>query len=211
MAVVPIEKLMYGIRSKESGGQKDPYRVVNSIGAHGAYQVMRQYIGPWTKEAFGQSMTPAQFLASPKAQDDLARYRLSRDMKKHGSWEAAAAVWFSGQPDPDSLASDGGNTVRQYVNGVRDAMAKYDGTSTGGQTPVSFNPVGPAVDTLTGAARGIAESMIEMAKSVASLGSVATFLLKLALPTTWIRIMCGILGGAFLLMGLLVLGREARG
>jgi len=213
MALVPVDKLMYGIRQIESGGQKDPYRVVNSIGAHGAYQVMRANIPSWTREALGRTLTPAQFLASNKAQDDVARHYLAKHMKKYGSWEAAAAVWFSGQPNPNSSSSDGGNTVRQYVDKVARAMAGYRGAgpdTPGGATPVVFNPLGPAVNSLTGAMSGIAGSLVDMAKSVTIFGDLATFLIKLALPTTWVRIMCGILGGAFLLLGLLVLGKEAR-
>lgn len=217
MAIVPIDQLLYGIRSAESGGEEAPYSAVNSIGAHGAYQVMRKYIGPWTKEAFGRAMTPAEFLASPKAQDDLARFRLGRDMKRYGSWEKAAAVWFSGQPDPDSLASDGGNTVRQYVSKVRTAMAKWRGAGSGTPTPTTL-PTAAATPALSidptgiiGATGALAQSMGSMARSFAAVGAVATFLIKLALPSTWVRIVCGIFGGAFLVLGLIVLGREARG
>jgi hypothetical protein len=42
-----------------------------------------------------------------------------------------------------------------------------------------------------------------------SVGQFAEFLLKLALPSTWVRIACAIGGTAFLLGGLVVLGLEA--
>lgn len=205
MAIVPIEQLLYGIRDVESGGIKDRYRVVNSIGAHGAYQVMRANIAPWTKEALGRAYTPTEFLNSPQAQDDVARFRLARDMKKYGSWEAAASVWFSGQPNPNSGASDGGNTVRQYVAKVRAAMA--GGGTVTGATPAGITDVltGGLVDIL----RGMAGGITDMAGSFASVGSVATMLMALALPSTWVRIVCGLLGAILLFLGLLVLGREA--
>ena len=44
-----------------------------------------------------------------------------------------------------------------------------------------------------------------------SIGTFAEFLLKLALPSTWVRIVCGVFGIAFLMGGLVVLGHEAKG
>jgi hypothetical protein len=123
---------MAAVRQIETGGQPDPYRTVNGIGATGAYQVMPFNIGPWTKEVLGRSMTQAQFRNSPAAQDAVARAKLGSYMKKHGSWQAAASVWFSGQPNWDSSASDGGNTVRQYVDKVAKALQKVGAGVTGG-------------------------------------------------------------------------------
>lgn len=115
--MITLDQLVYAVRMVETSGRKDGYRTVNSIGATGAYQVMPENIGPWTKEALGRSMTQAEFIASPASQDAVARYKLGKSYAKYGP-EGAAAVWFSGQPNPDSKASDGGNTVRQYVNKV---------------------------------------------------------------------------------------------
>lgn len=44
-----------------------------------------------------------------------------------------------------------------------------------------------------------------------SVGKFAEFLLKLALPSTWVRIGCGVLGSLILFLGLFFLIREARG
>lgn len=206
---VTLDQLLFGIRSVETGGEKDPYKSVNSIGATGAYQVMKQYIAEWTKEALGRSYTQAEFLASPSAQDALARFRLGRDMKKHG-WEGAAAIWFSGQPDPNSTSSDGGNTVREYVDKVKAAMAKGGAVTGGTVTPAT--PVGLA-DTLTrgllAPLTGVAEGVVGISKSLLSVGSVATMLTRLALPQMLLRVFCGVTGAGFLLLGLVVLGREA--
>lgn len=114
---VTLDQLLYGVRMVETSGRPDGYTTVNSIGACGAYQVMDYHIPDWTKEALGHVLTKAQFLASPKAQDAVARYFLGKSYAKYGP-EGAAAVWFSGQPNPNSKSSDGGNTVRQYVNKV---------------------------------------------------------------------------------------------
>lgn len=215
MALVPIEQLLYGIRNVESGGTKNPYSVVNSIGATGAYQVMKGNIASWTKEVLGRAYTQAEFIADPAAQDKVAAFRLERDMKKYGSWESAASVWFSGQPNPNSGASDGGNTVRQYVSKVRQAMAGWKPGAGVPTTPATGGtPVGlpEAVSGgLTGVLTGIGKAFTSWAESLVSVAGVARMLMALALPTTWVRIICGIAGFVFLLLGLLVLGREAKG
>lgn len=218
---VPVGQLAYGVREVESGGVKgDRYKVVNSIGATGAYQVMRQYIGPWTKEAFGRAYTEKEFLNSPGIQDKLAQHRLGRDQKKYGSWESAAAVWFSGQPNPNSTSSDGGNTVREYVDKVGRAMA-------GGKSILPDGLTDSLTDTLTDGTKGalegdpssgilgalgsITKPFADVARALLSVGQVAEFLLRLALPSTWVRVVCGLLGIALLMFGLVVLGLEAKG
>lgn len=215
MALVPIEQLLYGIRSNETGGRKNPYGTVNSIGAHGAYQVMRANIGPWTKEVLGRAYSPAEFLADPPAQDRVAAFRLERDMKKYGSWESAAAIWFSGQPNPNSTASDGHTTVREYVKKLGEAMAGWKPGTGVPTTPAAGGTAGGLPEAvsggLTGVLTGIGRAFTSWAESLVSVAGVARMLMALALPTTWVRIICGIAGFVFLLLGLLVLGREAKG
>jgi hypothetical protein len=128
---VSLDQLLYGIRKVESGGN---YNVVNSIGAVGAYQVMKANIPSWTKRALGHSLTWQQFRASKSAQDAVARTILGGYYKKYGA-EGAASMWFSGQPNPGSSASDGGNTVYQYVAKV---MAASGGGSVGGLSGSSY-------------------------------------------------------------------------
>lgn len=213
--VVPVEQLAYGIREVESGGVKgDRYKVVNSIGATGAYQVMKANIPSWTKEALGRSLSLQEWLNSPSSQDKVAQYFLGKSQKQYGSWESAAAVWFSGQPNPNSRASDGGNTVREYVDKVGKAMSgggRIPSTGTGAtNAPGAVVGAGLAngfVDAVTGWVKGLAS----IGESLANVGQFAEFLMKLALPSTWVRIVCGLLGAAFLVFGLVVLGREARG
>ncbi|MBK3582406.1 transglycosylase SLT domain-containing protein [Streptomyces sp. MBT57] len=142
---VSVEQLMAAIKSVESGGD---YRVINSIGAVGAYQVMTANIASWTREALGRVLSREQFRNSPSAQDTVARHFLGKSMKKHGSWQAAAAVWFSGQPNWNSSASDGGNTVRQYVAKVEKALAKV-GSGGGSSSPSPTAPALPSVRPAT--------------------------------------------------------------
>jgi hypothetical protein len=142
---ITLDQLIYGIRMVETSGRKDGYSTVNSAGAVGAYQVMKANIPSWTKEALGHSMTWQQFRDSPSSQDAVARYKLGKTYAKYGP-EGAAAVWFSGQPNPNSTASDaaagGGNTVREYVDKVMKWATGSNPKSSGGSSaaPASSMP-----------------------------------------------------------------------
>lgn len=210
---VPVGQLAYAIREVESGGispESKRYTVINSIGATGAYQVMKANIASWTKEALGKSLSLDEWLGNKAAQDKVAMYKLGQYQKKYNSWESAAAVWFSGQPNPDSRASDGGNTVRQYVNKVGKALNA--GKTLGDPDDVvAAGFFGDFGDGLLGGLADMARPLADIGKAMLSVGQVADFLLKLMLPSTWVRIVCGILGAGFLIFGLVVLGREARG
>lgn len=63
--------------------------------AYGRYQVMGANIPQWTKAALGKSMTPAQFLNDPKAQDAVFDYQFGKYVQKYGP-EKAARAWFGG-------------------------------------------------------------------------------------------------------------------
>lgn len=137
---ITLDQLLAGVRQVESGGN---YSVVNGIGAVGAYQVMKANIPSWTRKALGYSLTWQQFRDSKAAQDKVARVILGGYFRKYGA-EGAASMWFSGQPNPNSRASDGGNTVRQYVDKVmRSSGAAPADFSSGGSTGI---PVAPKLD-----------------------------------------------------------------
>ena len=133
---ISLDQLLYGVRMVETSGRADGYKTVNGIGAVGAYQVMKANIPSWTREALGHSLTWQQFRDNPKAQDAVARYKLGKYYAKYGP-EGAAAMWFSGQPNPGSSASDGGNTVRQYVNKVMKWATGSDPGRIGSTVPAS--------------------------------------------------------------------------
>jgi hypothetical protein len=139
---ISLDQLLYGIRQIESGGN---YSVINSIGAVGAYQVMSSNIPDWTRRALGYSMTVSQFRASRSAQDAVARYILGGYFRKYGA-AGAASMWFSGQPNPNSSASDGGNTVRQYVDKVLAAAGGGSISAGGGSTSSGTAAVTPQLD-----------------------------------------------------------------
>lgn len=210
-STVPVAQLAYAIREVETGGEpaSTRYKTVNSIGATGAYQVMKGNIAEWTKEALGHSLTLDQWLGDKAAQDKVAMYKLGKSQKKYGSWESAAAVWFSGQPNPNSSASDGGNTVRQYVDKVGKVLKT--GKTVDGSAGTDSVDTSGVMDSIGGALGAIAKPFTDLGTAMLSIGTFAEFLLKLALPSTWVRIVCGVFGLAFLMGGLVVLGQEAKG
>ena len=67
-------KAIANIESRGSGGYSaiGP-KTKKGNRAYGKYQVMDFNIPSWTKKHLGKSFTPAQFLASPQAQDAVFR------------------------------------------------------------------------------------------------------------------------------------------
>lgn len=164
-----LAQLLAGVRQVESGGN---YSVVNSIGAVGAYQVMKANIPSWTKKALGYSVSWQTFRDSPSIQDKVASVILGGYYKKYGA-AGAASMWFSGQPNPNSSASDGGNTVAQYVAKVMAAAGSSSPTGATGGT-YSATAVTPKLDNSTLAQMyGLTYATINANKELKSLFSKA--------------------------------------
>jgi len=132
--------------------------------AYGAYQVMGANIPQWTQKALGQTMTPDEFLADKAAQDKVARYYFGQAMKKYGTPQDAASVWFTGRPlakTSGQTADITGTTVPKYIQRFNkaagiDQMAGLEmigggeGGLAGDQPPSWYNP------TRTAEYRGLA-------------------------------------------------------
>lgn len=111
--------------------------------AYGKYQVMGANIPQWTKEALGYSMTPAEFRASPEAQEKVFEARMGGYLNKYGNVNDAASMWFSGRPMAAAgNASDGYNTVPQYVAKINAALKS--GTPAPAAQEAQFNVPGQA-------------------------------------------------------------------
>jgi hypothetical protein len=124
---VPIDadmsKVLDALAGVESSGNYSALGPVVKSGsykgqrAYGRYQIMEGNIAPWTKAVLGTAMTKEEFLADTSAQDAVAAARLKAAKDKHGSWEDAVSVWFSGRPITSAgNATDGYVTVPDYVN-----------------------------------------------------------------------------------------------
>ncbi|WP_287380756.1 phage tail length tape measure family protein [Mesorhizobium sp.] len=114
------------IESEGSGGYSALGPWTKGDRAYGAYQVMGNNIPSWTKEAFGKSMTPGQFLGNPSAQDAVFDQQFGKSLAKYGNPQDAASVWFTGRPlAAGAGASDVlGTTGSAYVNKFNAALAK---------------------------------------------------------------------------------------
>lgn len=75
------------VTTYKDGRQDRPY---------GAHQVMGANIPVWTKQYYGQELTPAQYLQSPEAQQAVFAGEFSRLASKYGP-EGAAQAWLGGE------------------------------------------------------------------------------------------------------------------
>lgn len=154
---------LWAIKQQESGGN---YNVVNSSsGALGAYQVMPSNVADWTRQALGHSLTPQQYLASPSAQDAVANTILGGYYEKYGA-DGAAAMWYSGQPDPNK--NFGNPPVRTYVQQVLSRM--NTSPPVGGSTSVNGNSGGVAPAGIIGDAlsSGLEQGLVTAFSSIAN-------------------------------------------
>lgn len=110
---VDIKQAQVAIGGYESGGN------YNAVGpthatmgrALGKYQVMEANLPEWLAKSNLPVMTPAEFLKSPSAQDQVFNTIFGGYMKDKGSFNEAASMWFSGK----TMAEAGG---RKDVNGT---------------------------------------------------------------------------------------------
>jgi hypothetical protein len=141
-----LERLKAGISRTESGGDYSRLGPTLSSGdrAIGKYQVMASNVPSWTQGALGHSLTPEQFRADPKAQEDVADHYLGNYLKQYGP-QGAAAMWFSGKPNTTSGAKDVlGTTVSQYVANTAGTLGRSPPGTTLTSTPVTATAAAPA-------------------------------------------------------------------
>ncbi|MFI5013219.1 MAG: hypothetical protein ACHQAY_12825 [Hyphomicrobiales bacterium] len=109
------------VAGNESGGRYGITGPVQPSGdyALGKYQVMKSNLAAWTQEALGKTMTPAEFLASPDAQEKVFEKRFGDAARKYGP-AGAAAIWFTGSPTisgkQDSLGTKDTNYVANFMS-----------------------------------------------------------------------------------------------
>lgn len=147
-----------GIESGSGEGRYDALGPTTATGdrAYGRYQVMGANIPGWTKRALGRSMTAAEFLSDPAAQDKVFDFIFGEYVKKYGK-EGAAKAWFAGEGGMNNnSASDSipgvhrGLTVGQYgarfmagLGATSPASIKIDvNNNTGGNATVSASAMG---------------------------------------------------------------------
>lgn len=126
-----LQHVMAGIASVESGGAKDPYRVIskasrNGDRAYGKYQIMGNNIPSWSREAIGRPLSPQEFLANPELQEKIAEYHIGKNLQKYGNIDDAFSVWFSGRPaaKAGNARDVYGTTVPDYIKRARQGYLK---------------------------------------------------------------------------------------
>ncbi|HET7713055.1 MAG TPA: transglycosylase SLT domain-containing protein [Patescibacteria group bacterium] len=117
-----LGKFLHAIASQESGGNYNALGVVTRSGdrAYGKYQVMGANVPSWTKAALGKSLTPQQYLHSPRAQEAVARYKLSEYFRKYGP-AGAAKAWYAGEGNARTNSDSpqyGGPSINDYAASV---------------------------------------------------------------------------------------------
>lgn len=131
--IVSIGQAKLGITGAENGGQAN-YQALGPVvpgrgQALGRYQIMPENLSPWLKEAGLPSMTPAEFLKSPSAQDKVFETVFGRYMNETGSANEAASKWFTGKTIAeagrvtDKTPTSAGHNVPWYLSQFNRAIA----------------------------------------------------------------------------------------
>lgn len=111
--ITELDRFLWAEGEQESSNN---YDAVNAnSGALGRWQVMPSNLPGWLKESGQPQMSDDAFLANHKAQNAVAYTILGGYYKQYGP-AGAAAMWYSGQPDPTKTYGD--PPVYQYVDDV---------------------------------------------------------------------------------------------
>ena len=147
-----LGNLSAAIKQQESNGD---YTAVNrSSGALGAYQIMPYHLPEWGKAAGYEGITAAQFLANPKAQDDIANAQLKNYANQYGNARDVASVWYGGPKavgNPNIPGGKGYPTTGAYASQVLD---KYNALGGGTATATPSTAPAPPGTTLTSVGGG---------------------------------------------------------
>lgn len=101
--ISPYAKAIQSIESSGNYGTLGPI-TKNGDRALGAYQMMGNNIGPWSKETLGRSISAEEFLKNPSLQDQIFDKKFGGYVSQYGP-SGAAQAWFGG---PGSVGKGGG-------------------------------------------------------------------------------------------------------
>ncbi|GAA2821553.1 tail length tape measure protein [Aminobacter aminovorans] len=179
------------IESAGSGGYSALGPWTKGDRAYGAYQVMGANIPSWTKQALGNSMTPSQFLADPRAQDSVFDHYFGKSLSKYGNPQDAASVWFTGKPLSGGAGAKDvlGTSGSVYVDKFNAQLDKLGGTAdkaTGG------------IGKLGSAGANATQGLQQAAGSLAGLSQqIQTFMASAqGGGSSWFQNLAGMFGGA---------------
>jgi hypothetical protein len=115
--VSELQEFLWAEGEQESSNNYDAENA--ETGALGRWQVLPSNLPAWLPASGQPDMSPAQFLANHRAQNAVALHILGGYYKQYGP-AGAAAMWYSGEPDPDATYGD--PPVYQYVDDVLQLM-----------------------------------------------------------------------------------------
>lgn len=130
---VSTDRLYDAITKNEGSGNYDPPHpdVTHTVNgqkitehALGIGGVMQSNLQPWLKEAGMPAMSEQAFINDHAAQDKLVKFKLAQYQDETGSANKAALKWFTGNPNADLTASDGGSTAAQYLQRLNSHLAR---------------------------------------------------------------------------------------
>jgi hypothetical protein len=160
------------ISSIESGGNYQSIGPETGRGrALGKYQVMPSNVGPWTKEALGQELTPEQFLASPEAQDAVFKHRFGQYVQKYGP-EGAARAWFAGEkgmnnPEArDVLGTSVSDYSQKFIKSAGLTEASSQARKPSPTTELSFDDLIPQQNTAEPEMQGPPRARVGMVEAI---------------------------------------------
>lgn len=143
------QKAIAGIESGGDYGKLGPVIEKGRMAgdrAYGKYQVMGANVGPWTKQHFGQELTPEQFVQNPQAQDAVFNGQFGAYAKQYGP-EGAARAWFAGPGNMNNMGAKDqlGTTVGSYAAKFNAGMQPYQVAALGNGLPAAPQtpPAGP--------------------------------------------------------------------
>ena len=153
-----IDKIARGIAAIESGGRRDPYSVVGPTSRsgdrpYGKYQIMGSNIAKWGREAGYPNLTPREFLANPKIQEDVARHQFANIYAKSGNPSAVAGEWLGGPGWRTNKSADVlGTTVPEYMRRFSRAFGQSPQTAVAAAEPMRTLTTRPLTGERVGAA-----------------------------------------------------------
>ena len=151
MAQPTFEQFFRAIAEQESNANYGAVGVwVRGNRAYGKYQVMDFNIPSWTRQYYGKSLTPNQFLHNPAAQEAVARGKLKSYYIKYGA-RGAASAWYSGTPSlhMSTRSQSGGPSIKGYVDSVISKSYKYPTGGGGVSTVGSYSSGGKVTPALS--------------------------------------------------------------
>lgn len=109
--------------------------------ALGRYQIMSANWPSWARQAG----IPGADWRDPRAQDRVARYKMTEYYNRYGNWELVAVAWFAGPGNANKAAAHGVDTVGQVKDILGTSVTKYVNATAGRMSAPPMQEPGPAI------------------------------------------------------------------